>query len=140
MVEGDTVRGRITLAQEPSAGDLWIMALKTAKTQWRDLVLVCRKCSKKLDGKGFGPDGDKTLKKALRKYLKAGKGRKAELVVKETDCFDICPKHAVIAVNAARPKALLIVPAGADLFEVKARLGLDDDRRLKPGLKVVGEG
>lgn len=115
------------------------MAIKTAKTQWRDMVLVCRKCSKRLDGKGFGPDGDKTLKKALRKYLKAGKGKKARLVVKETNCFDICPKNAVIAVNAANPKALLIVPAGADLFEVKARLGLDDGRRLKAGFKVVGE-
>lgn len=116
------------------------MAIKTAKTQWRDMVLVCRKCSKRLNGKGFGPDGDRTLKKALRKYLKAGKGRKAELVVKETNCFDICPKNAVVAVNAANPKALLIVPAGADLFEVKARLGLDDDRRLKPGFKVSREG
>ena len=115
------------------------MAIKTAKTQWRDVVLVCRKCSRKLDGKGFGPDGDRTLKKALRKYLKAGKGKKAELVVKETNCFDVCPKNAVIAVNAANPKALLIVPAGADLFEVKARLGLDDGRRLKPSLKLVGE-
>ncbi len=134
------MRGRIALAQEAGAGDLWLMALKTAKTQWRDVVLVCRKCTKKLDGKGFGPDGDKTLKKALRKYLKAGKGKKAELVVKETDCFDVCPKHAVVAINTARPKALLIVPAGADLFEVKARLGLDDDRRLKPSFKVVGEG
>lgn len=115
------------------------MALKTAKTKWRDVVLVCRKCQKKLDGGGFGPDGDKSLKKALRKYLKAGKGRKAELAVKETDCFDVCPRHAVVAVNTANPKALLIVPAGADLFEVKARLGLDDDRRLKPSLKAVGE-
>ena len=106
------------------------MAVKSAKTNWRQVVLVCRKCSKKLDG-GFGPDGDKSLKKALRKYLKAGKGKKAELVVKETDCFDICPKKAVVAVNAANPKALLIVPSGADLFEVKARLGLHDDRRLK---------
>lgn len=106
------------------------MAVKTASTNWRQVILVCRKCSKKLDG-GFGPDGDRSLKKALRKYLKAGKGKKAELVVKETDCFDICPKRAVVAVNISNPKALLIVPAGADLFEVKARLGLYDDRRLK---------
>ncbi|KQY89498.1 hypothetical protein [Brevundimonas sp. Root1423] len=115
------------------------MAIQTAKTQWRDVVLVCRKCSKKLNGKGFGPDGDKSLKKALRKYLKAGKGKKAELVVKETDCFDICPKNAVIAVNTARPKELLIIRPGADLFEVKARLGLDDGRRLKPSLTIVGD-
>ncbi len=115
--------------------DIWTMAIRTTKTNWREVVLVCRKCSKKLDG-GFGPDGDKTLKKALKTYLrpKGGgkKGRKAELAVIETGCFDICPRNAVICVNAAEPKALLIVPAGADLFEVKARLGLDDGRRLKP--------
>jgi len=111
------------------------MAIDSAKTRLRNVVLVCRKCSKKLDG-GFGPEGNQTLKKALRKYLKAGKGRKAKLAVVHTPCFDICPKNAVVAVNAARPKELLIVPTGADLFEVKARLGLDDDRRLKPVLII----
>lgn len=106
-------------------------SIKASRTRWRDVILVCRKCSKKLDG-GFGPDGDKTLKKALRRYLKSGKGRKTDLAVVGADCFDICPKNAVVAVNARRPDELLIVPAGADLFEVKARLGLDDGRRLKP--------
>ncbi|HEX8661507.1 MAG TPA: hypothetical protein VF686_06545 [Brevundimonas sp.] len=133
------MRKAAALAQGRAAGDLDSMAIKIAKTRLRDVVLVCRKCSKRLDGKGFGPDGDRTLKKALRKYLKAGKGKKAELVVKETDCFDICPKNAVIAVNAARPKALLIVRPGADLFEVKAKLGLDDGRRLKPSLRLVSD-
>lgn len=107
--------------------------IKSTDTQWRDVVLVCRKCSKKLDG-GFGPDGDLTLKKALRKYLhlkKGKKGRKGELTITGTDCFDICPKDAVVAVNTAQPKKLLIIPVGADLFEVKTRLGLDDGRRLK---------
>ena len=107
------------------------------RSKWQESVLVCRKCSKKLDG-GFGPDGDKTLKKALRKYLKAGKGRKAELAVIETGCFDVCPKDAVIAVNAAAPKQLLIVPVGADLLEVKARLGLEDGRRTKTSLTLIG--
>ena len=114
------------------------MAIKTAKTQWRDVVLVCKKCSKKIKRGGFGPDDDKTLKKALRKYLKAGKGRKAELAVIETGCFDVCPKDAVIAVNAAEPKQLLIVPVGADLLEVKARLGLEDGRRTKTSLTLIG--
>ena len=75
-----------------------------------------------------------TLKKALRKYLhlkKGKKGRRGALTVTGTDCFDLCPKGAVVAVNTAQPKKLLIVPAGADLFEVKTRLGLDDGRRLK---------
>ena len=113
------------------------MAIKTAKTEWRDVILICKKCSKKLDG-GFGPDGKKTLRKALKTYLKpeqsrkTAKGRKAELAIIQTGCFDICPKNAVVAINAANPKALLIVPTGADLLEVKARLGLDDGRRLKP--------
>ena len=115
------------------------MAIKSAKTRLRDMVLVCRKCSKKLDG-GFGPDGDKTLKKALRKYLKAGKGKKAELAVKETDCFDICPKNAVVAVRAGRRASpMLIVPKGADLTEVRAALDLESDRPGTP-LRLVGQG
>jgi len=105
--------------------------IKASKTRWRDVVLVCRKCQKKLKHGGYGPDGDKPLKKALRKYLKAGKGRKAELAVVGADCFDVCPKNAVVAVNAARPEELLIVPEGIDLLELKLRLGLaDNPRRL----------
>lgn len=128
--------GPIALVRRPPLGDHRIMAVegfKSAKTEWKDVVLVCRKCSKKLDG-GFGPDGDMTLKKALRKYLhlkKGKKGRKGALTITSADCFDICPKGAVVAVNTAQPKKLLIIPAGADLFEVKTRLGLDDGRRLK---------
>lgn len=113
------------------------MALKSAKTEWRDMVLVCRKCSKKLKQGGFGPDGNQSLKKALRKYLQVGKGRKARLAIIETGCFDICPKNGVVAVNAAEPKQLLIVPAGADLLEVKARLKLNDGRRARPALNLV---
>lgn len=129
---------RKPLARAARLNDLRSMAIKTAKTEWRDVVLVCKKCSKKIKGGGFGPDGDKTLKKALRKYLKAGKGRKTELAVIETGCFDVCPKDAVIAVNAVEPKQLLIVPVGADLLEVKARLKLDDGRRTKPSLTLIG--
>ena len=105
-------------------------SIKTAKTGWRDVVLVCRKCQKKLDG-GFGPDGDKTLKKALKKFLKPKNERKSVKVV-EVKCFDLCPKGAVTAVNAARPDQYVIIPAGADLLEVKAKLGLDDGRRRLP--------
>ena len=119
------------LAQAGRRGDVAHMPIKAAKTRWQDMVLVCRKCSKKLDGKGFGPDGDRSLRKALKKYLKAGKGRKAEIVVKETDCFDLCPRRAVVAVNAARPSELLVINPGTDLLQIKARLGLEDGRRLR---------
>ena len=110
------------------------MAIKSTNTRWRDMVLVCRKCSKKLDGRGFGPDGDLTLQKALRKYLhlkKGKKGREGALAVTGADCFDLCPRNAVVAVNAAHPDNLLIIPTGADLLEVKTRLGLDDGRRSR---------
>lgn len=118
--------------------------VKTAPTAWRDVVLICRKCQKKLDGGGFGPDGDLTLKKALKRYLKrdhirVGKGRKAELALIHTGCFDVCPKGAVTVVNAARPDILLVVPAGADLLEVKSRLGVSDGRRNRPAPVVIGQ-
>lgn len=52
-------------------------SIKQVRAEWNDVVLVCRKCSRKLDG-GFGADGDQKLAKALRKAMGAkGKGRKA---------------------------------------------------------------
>lgn len=45
-------------------------AVKTLRADWTDIVLVCRKCSKKLKG-GFGADGDERFAKALRTALAA---------------------------------------------------------------------
>jgi hypothetical protein len=112
------------------------MPLKTANTRWRDVVLVCKKCQKKV-GKGYGPAGDLTLKKALKRYLKPGKGRKAEVAVLSVDCFDVCPKNAVTAVNAVRPGEMIIVPVGVDLIEVSDRLGLE--RRAKRHERAAGD-
>lgn len=108
-------------------------AFKTAKTRWKDVVLVCSKCQKKV-GKGFGPDEDLTLKKALKRYLKPGKGRKAEIAVLAVKCFNVCPKGAVMTVNAARPDEMVVIPAGADLVEVSDRLGLDRRTTRRKGL------
>ena len=58
---------------------------KRARSGWTEVVLVCRKCSKKLDG-GFGDNGDQRLAKVLRKRG-GGKGRKAQLGVIEVDCL-----------------------------------------------------
>jgi ribosomal protein L21 len=57
--------------------------MKKARSNWQDVVLVCRKCSKKLDG-GFGPKGRASLRKALRKELKLKKGRHAMFAVIKT--------------------------------------------------------
>lgn len=80
-------------------------------------MLVCAKCSRKLDG-GFGPKGRQPLGKALRKHLKLKKGRKAAAGVLDVKCLGVCPRGAVTVVNGAASREWLIVPAGADLDEV----------------------
>ena len=99
---------------------------KRARSDWTEVVLVCRKCSRKLDG-GFGEDGDQRLAKTLRKGLNpkgGGKGRKAGVAVIEVGCFDICPKNAVVAVRASNPGDWVVVPRGASTAAVTRRLGL----------------
>jgi predicted metal-binding protein len=98
--------------------------IKRVRADWDEIVLVCRKCSKKLGG-GFGKHGDQSLAKGLRKLLGApSNGRKAGLAVIEVDCLDVCPKGAVVALRAAAPGDWAIVPKGAALPGVAIRLGL----------------
>lgn len=84
------------------------------RANWSHAVLVCRKCSKKLEkkGRGFGPD-DKPFGKALRAELGAGKGRKSPVGVIEVPCLDICPKGAVVAIDSRRPEEWRIVSPDA---------------------------
>lgn len=103
-------------------------AWKRVSAEWRDVVLVCRKCAKKLDG-GFGPGGDEGLAKALRRSLDDGERRKTkalrrEVAVVEVGCLDICPKRAVVVVKGSDPKSLLLVPKGAEMGDVVERLRL----------------
>lgn len=105
-------------------GDGW----RRVGADWREVVLVCRKCSKKIDG-GFGPDRDEGLAKALRRGFAAGEARKRKarrrpLAVLEVGCLGVCPKRAVVVVKASEPGALVLVPQGAGFGEVVARLGL----------------
>lgn len=98
------------------------------RSNWRNAVLVCRKCAKKLDG-GFGPDGDERLAKALRKHLTLGKGRKAAAGIIEVDCLGICPKGAVTVVNGAASREWLLVKPGADLDELAVTLGISAPKK-----------
>ena len=105
-------------------------AWKQLRADWRDVVLVCRKCSKKLDG-GFGPDGEQTLAKALRKRLATVgnahgkvKARRRDIAVIEVGCFDICPKKAVVMVKCSDPKIMFLVPKDAEMDDVLDRLRL----------------
>jgi predicted metal-binding protein len=92
-----------------------------AKTQ--SVVLVCRKCSKKLGG-GFGKKGKTALADALRDLGNGKKGRKSDLLVIETDCLKLCPKMAVVAINPANPDEWLLVPARSDVSLAASRLGV----------------
>lgn len=82
-------------------------------TLWQDIVLVCRKCSKKLDG-GFGPDGDDSLGQALKHHLRET-GQRRTIRVIETKCLSLCPRNAVTVLRASNPGAMLAVPAGTDI-------------------------
>lgn len=86
--------------------------------------MVCRKCSRKLDG-GFGANGKKQLAQGLRRVL-AGKvkGRKAASAVIEVDCLDVCPKNAVMVVRAKNPSHWAVVPKGMPVETVIERLGI----------------
>ena len=99
--------------------------LKHVRANWSDAVLVCAKCSKKLDG-GFGHKGKEPLGKALRKHLGLGKGRKARAGIVEVKCLGICPRGAVTVIDGAKSREWMIVPGGADLDAVAAELGLTD--------------
>lgn len=98
------------------------------RSNWQNAVLVCRKCSKKLDG-GFGDGGDERLAKALRKHLALKKGRKAAAGIIEVNCLGVCPKGAVTVVNGAQAREWLLVRRGADLGELAQALDLAPSER-----------
>ena len=96
---------------------------RVVAANWANTVLVCRKCSKKLDG-GFGEGGRKPLAKALRKHLHVKKGRKGSAGIVEVGCLDLCPKGAVTVIDGRHPDGWLLVKPGADLDELAGELGL----------------
>jgi predicted metal-binding protein len=94
----------------------------SVRSNWSATVLVCGKCSKKIDG-GFGEKGRTTLTRAL-KTLGGGKRRKSGFGVIETRCLGVCPKGAVTVIDAAHPGEWMLVEKGTPIQEVAERLGL----------------
>ena len=94
--------------------------IETVTVPHRQLVMVCRKCSKKLDG-GFGEDGAETLERALKRGLRAA-GQRRDVRIVRTACFGACPKRAVTMAISDHPGELLLVPAGTGIAEVMGRL------------------
>jgi len=99
---------------------------RIVRSEWRAAILVCRKCTRKLDG-GFGPKGETRLAKALRKLIGGKKGRKARCGVVEVGCLGLCPKGAVTVIDSRHPDEWLVIPAGTPVAEIAARLGLGTD-------------
>jgi predicted metal-binding protein len=95
--------------------------------QWQRTILVCGKCSKRVDG-GFGEKRSAPLAKTLRKFLGLKKGRKAAIGIVETKCLGICPGGAVTVIDAASPGEWLLVRAGTAMDEVAAALRLGEVR------------
>jgi predicted metal-binding protein len=92
-------------------------------SHWENTILVCSKCSKKLEG-GFGSRGRTPLAKALRQHLGLKKGRKASLGIVEVKCLGVCPRGAVTVINGAIPGEWTLVRAAADLDEIALGLGI----------------
>ena len=95
-------------------------AITTTTTPWTQVILVCRKCSKKLDG-GFGPKGEDTLPQALKHALRQS-GRRRSVRVIETKCLGLCPKKAVTVLPAGAPGSMLTVPVGTAAADLLATL------------------
>ena len=95
------------------------------RSHWSATVLVCGKCSKKLGG-GFGEKRETSLVKLLR-TLGGGRKRKSAFGVIETKCLGVCPKGAVVTVDAAHPGRWQLIEAGTSEAEVVARLRLVAD-------------
>ncbi len=96
------------------------VGIRSVSTPWRDIILVCRKCSKRVDG-GFGEKGRLSLRQALRDALRT-RGRRRDVRIVEIGCVGLCPKGAVTTSRASRPGELLAVPKGTDIGEVLERL------------------
>ena len=89
-------------------------------TPWRSVVVVCRKCGKKLGG-GFGHKRKESLRDVLRQALRDA-GRRRDVRICETSCLGLCPKHGVTAFSATSPGTIYVIPAGMDGAEAARTL------------------
>ena len=105
------------------------------RSNWKRAILVCGKCSGKVDG-GFGPGGRTPLAKALRRELGGGKGRKARFGVTEVKCLGVCPKHAVVAIDTADTRTWHLIRVGTAVADV-ARMLLGDAIDPDPSVQVT---
>ena len=105
------------------AADVRAPQVRRVRSKWRDSLLICRKCTKKVRG-GFGKKGRKSLVKVLTRALDGGRDRRASIGVIEVGCMKLCPKKAVTVARGTLPGTLFAVPEGLDVEAVVIELGL----------------
>ena len=101
-------------------------AISKRPTPWENIVLVCGKCARKLDG-GYGPKGKDKLRAVLREGLKES-GHHRDVRIIETRCMGLCPKNATTLVVTSRPDRMFAVPTGTSqvdalslVFEIRRK-------------------
>ena len=110
-------------AAAPSLPSITDRRLRGVRAPFRQAVLVCGKCARKLDGEGFGRRGRQSLAKALKAELKSGLwGAKVRVV--ETSCLKLCPKRrqVVTAPHELAAGRLLVAEPGLPATAVLDRL------------------
>lgn len=90
-------------------------------TSLPDMVLVCRRCSEKLEGAGFGPEGKTALPDVLRNDLGLAA---AGVEVREGRCMRRCPWRGVTLLRGGRPRRVFLIEAGTSSPALAALLGL----------------
>jgi len=110
--------------------------LTKSKANWQEVVLICRKCTRKVGG-GFGGKGRKPLARILRKELGIGRGRRAGIGFLEIGCLDVCPKRAVTVVLGSRPGTRFVVPAGMAAAEIATSLELRQNGRTEDAVPAT---
>ena len=86
--------------------------IRSRPTAWRTVLIVCRKCGKKLDG-GYGRKRQESLRAVLRQSAREA-GHRRDVRVCDTGCLGLCPKGGVTALNASRPGTIHVIPVGTD--------------------------
>lgn len=92
----------------------------TARGPWREVLLVCRKCSGKVKG-GFGPKEKDAFPDAFKQVLR-DLGRRRDVRVLEVGCLGVCPKDALTMIRGSAPAEMLVIPTGLDLMLLASRL------------------
>ena len=97
-------------------------AAKLARAPFREAVLVCGKCARKLDG-GFGRKGRHGLRAELKRAWRAS-GRAGKLRAVETPCLGLCPKRRQVVATGVSLAAgrLWVVEPGEEPAAVLARV------------------